>query len=75
MRVGSDYAQVERRSVTFLDQTMLRGEAFGLKKYIKIIHCQILNVLMKKSLASQWKFGSSILLNPNFAREAKLLAS
>jgi hypothetical protein len=30
---------------------------------------------MKKSLASRWKFGSSILLNPNFAREAKLLAS
>ena len=28
IRVGSDYAQVERRSATFLDQTMLRGEAF-----------------------------------------------
>jgi hypothetical protein len=26
-RAGSDYAQVERRSVTFLDQTMSRGEA------------------------------------------------
>jgi hypothetical protein len=34
----SNYAQVERRSVTFLDQTMSRGEAFGLNKYIKIIH-------------------------------------
>ena len=35
---GSDYAQVERRSVTFLHQTMSRGEAFGLQKYIEIIH-------------------------------------
>ena len=35
-RVGSHYAQVERRSVTFPEQTMLKGEAFGLK-YIKII--------------------------------------
>ena len=40
LRASSDYAQVERRSVTFLDQTMSRGEAFGLKKYIKIIECQ-----------------------------------
>jgi hypothetical protein len=39
IRDGLDYAQVERRSVTFVDQTMSRGEAFGLKKYIKIIHC------------------------------------
>jgi hypothetical protein len=39
LRAGSDYAQVERRSVTFLDQSMSRGEAFGLKKYMKIIHC------------------------------------
>ena len=38
LRAGSHYAQVERRSVTFVDQTMSRGEAFGLKKYIKIIH-------------------------------------
>jgi hypothetical protein len=36
IRAGSHYAQVERRSVTFLDQTMSRGEAFGLKKYAKI---------------------------------------
>jgi hypothetical protein len=35
LRTGSDYAQVERRSVTFLDQTMSRGEAVGLKNYIK----------------------------------------
>ena len=34
---GSDYAQVERRSVTFLDQTRSRGGAFALKDYIKII--------------------------------------
>jgi hypothetical protein len=34
----SDYAQVERRSITFLDHTMSREEAFGLKKYIRIIH-------------------------------------
>ena len=38
LRAASDYAQVERRSVTFLDQTMSRGEAFGLKFYSKIIH-------------------------------------
>ena len=38
LRAGSHYAQVERRSVTFMDQTMSRGLAFGLKKYIKIIH-------------------------------------
>ena len=42
LRAGLDYAQVERRSVTFLDQTMSRGEAFGLKKYIKIIHLKLL---------------------------------
>jgi len=30
-----------------------RGEAFGLKKYIKIINYQILNILMKR------KFGLS----------------
>jgi len=48
LRAGSDYAQVERRSVTFLDQTMSRGEVFGLKKYIKIIHCEVLNILMEK---------------------------
>ena len=36
LRAGSHYAQVERRSVTFMDQTMSRGEAFGLKKYTKI---------------------------------------
>ena len=34
LRASSDYAQVERRSVTFLDQTLSRGEAFGLKKSI-----------------------------------------
>jgi hypothetical protein len=38
LRAGSHYAQVERRSVTFIDQTMSRGEAFGLQEYIKIIH-------------------------------------
>ena len=38
LRAGSNYAQVERRSITILDQTMSRGEAFGLKKYIKKIH-------------------------------------
>ena len=32
LRAGPDYAQVNRRSVTFLDQTISRGEAFGLKK-------------------------------------------
>ena len=31
LSVGSHYAQVKRRSVSFLDQTMLRGEAFGPK--------------------------------------------
>ena len=36
LRAGSHCAQVERRSVTFPDQTMSRGEACGLKKYIKI---------------------------------------
>jgi hypothetical protein len=46
LRAGSDYAQVERRSVAFLDPTMSRGEAFGLEKYIKIIHYQILNISM-----------------------------
>ena len=50
----------------FFDQTMLRGEAFGLKNYIKVIQCQISNILMKKNSASQRKFGSSILLErPN----------
>ena len=34
---GSHYAQVERRSVTFPNQTMSRGEAFGLKNCIEII--------------------------------------
>ena len=68
VRAGLDYAQVERRSVTFLDQTMLRGEAFGLKKYITIIHCQILNVLMKK------KFGLSMeVWVEHFAGEAEFL--
>jgi hypothetical protein len=38
VRAGPNYAQVERRSVIFLDQTMSTGEAFGLKKYTKIIH-------------------------------------
>ena len=38
LRPASHYAQVERRSVAFLDQTISRGEAFGLKKHIKIIH-------------------------------------
>jgi hypothetical protein len=55
---------VQRRSVTFLDQTMSRGEAFGLKKYIKIIHCQNLNILMKTKFGFSteiWveKFGST----------------
>jgi hypothetical protein len=72
LRAGSDYAQVERRSVTFLDQTMSRGEAFRLKRYIKIINCLILNILIEK------KFGLStevwVEQNPNFAREAELLA-
>ena len=54
LKVGSDYAQVERRSVTILDQTMSRGVTFGLKKCIKIIHCHNLNILMEK------KFGLSI---------------
>ena len=30
LRAGSNYSQVERRSVTFLDQTMPRREVFGL---------------------------------------------
>ena len=34
---SSHYAQVERRSVTFQDQTMSRAEAFRLRNYIKII--------------------------------------
>ena len=46
IRASSDYAQVERRSVTFLDQTMSRGEAFGLEKYNKIIQSHILNILI-----------------------------
>jgi hypothetical protein len=50
LRASSDYAQVERRSVTFMCQTMSRGEAFRLKKYIKIIQCQILNILMEKKV-------------------------
>jgi hypothetical protein len=76
VRAGSDYAQVERRRVTFLDQTMSRGEAFGLKKYIKTIHCKILNILMeKKCSASQRKFRSSKMLDPNFAREVELLGA
>ena len=43
LSAGSDYTQVERTSVTFLDQTILRGEAFRLKKYIKIIHLKHLS--------------------------------
>jgi hypothetical protein len=70
IRAGSDYAQVEGRS-----QTMSREESFGLKNYIKIIHCHIFEYFNgKKSSASRRKFGSSILLDPNFAREAELLA-
>ena len=34
VRAGSHYAQV----VTFSDQIMSRGEAFGLKMYIKMIN-------------------------------------
>ena len=29
---------------------MSRGEAFGLERYIKIIQCQILNILMDKKV-------------------------
>ena len=43
LRASSDYAQVEKRSVTSLDQSMSRGEAFGLKIYIKIIHLKHLS--------------------------------
>ena len=53
---------------------MLREEAFGLKKYIKRIYLDILIILMEKSSASRRKFGLSILLDPNFAQEAELLA-
>ena len=42
LRVGSDWAKVERRSIPFLAQTMTRGETFGLKMYIKIIHLKSL---------------------------------
>jgi hypothetical protein len=45
-----------------------RGEAFGLKKNIKLIQCQILNIFLEK------KFVSDGSLGPNFAREAELLA-
>ena len=38
-RAGSDHAQVKRISL-------------WAEKYIRIIHCQILNILRKKSLAS-----------------------
>ena len=74
LRASSDYAQVEKRSVTSLDQSMSRGEAFGLKIYIKIIHLKHLsnfeyfNEIFGQNSASRRKFGSSI------AREAKLLA-
>ena len=52
-----------------MDQTMSRGEAFGMKKYIEIIHCHILNILMKK------KFGIlSKVWVEHFAGEAELLA-
>ena len=48
---------------------MSGGEALGLKKYIKIIHYQILNILMEK------KFGlSTEVWVEHFAREAELLA-
>ena len=38
VRAASHYGRVERRSLTFGDRTMSRGEAFGLKICIKIIH-------------------------------------
>jgi hypothetical protein len=34
IRASSDYAQVKRRSVTFLDQNMSRGEAFRLNFFL-----------------------------------------
>ena len=40
VRAASHYSEVERRSVTFPDHTMSRGEAFGLEKNIKIIDLQ-----------------------------------
>ena len=69
IRVSSDYAQVERRSVTFLNQTMSRGEVFRLKKYFKIIHCQF-------EYFNEQRFGLSteVWVEQNFAREAELLA-
>ena len=61
LRAGTDYAQVKRRSVTLMDQTMLRGEAFGLKRCIKIIHLKHLSNFEyfneKKSSASRRKLG------------------
>ena len=42
LRAGSDWAKVERRSIPFLAQIMMRGEVFGLKMYIKIIHLKLL---------------------------------
>jgi hypothetical protein len=44
IRVCKLRAASDRRSVTFLEQTMLRGEAFGLKKYIKTIYLKPLAV-------------------------------
>ena len=61
-----------------MGQTMSRGEAFGLENYIKNnpleAFCQILNILMKNEFGLSTKFGSSKMLDPNFAREAELLA-
>ena len=57
---------------------MLRGEACGLKKYIKIIHLKPLADFEyfheKKVRLLDGSFGRAFLLDPNFAQGAELLA-
>ena len=74
-RAGSDHAQVKRRSVTFWDQTMSRGEAFGLKKYIKIIHTQILNILMKKKFGLSTKVWVEHFARPKLCSRGRTLGA
>ena len=73
LKAGSHYAQVER-SVTFLNQTILSGEALGLKKNIKIIQCHILSILMEEKFGLSTEVWVEHFARPKFAREAELLA-
>ena len=51
-----------------------RGEDRSSLKYIISVLCQIMSILLKKSLTSQLEFGFLFSIHSNSSREAKLLA-